>query len=874
MALFPPTLRRKSGPEMARMYEAMYDEARRERERPGLRFWARVLWDAGRHAAAAWVAASRTRGRGPDGRRGETMIRSIASDIRFALRQLTRHPLYAGMVVLLVAVGIAGNAAVFRIFNGMFLQPLPFAEADRLVDLDERADEWNLDFTGMAWADFQAWRENNRSFESMAVFTSFGRNLADEAGAERVSLVAATHDLDDVLRLQPVLGRFFGPAEDVDGGARVVMLTEAYWTDRFGGRADVLGSALTLNGEPYEIIGVLPPEAELLQAADMWTPLQGSGSGWYLQGLGRLADGIDPAVAQEDLTAIHKGMLQERPVNRITTPVVTPLRERFLGGNRLGAGLLLGAVGLLLLIACANIAGLVLARSFSRADELAVRQALGARRGRLVRQLLTESLLLGMAGGAVGLAVGVAGSNLLVDLLADANQFPLWVRFDLDARFLAFVLVVSVGATALFGLIPALRTQPAPGAGAAGRSSTSRGRRRAMQSLVAAQVGLAAVLLVVGGLTVLDVRRLASVDPGFRVEGLLTFRYSLPSNRYPDDDSRFTYAATLLERLNALPDVEAATSANLMPLFDHQGWFFTVEDAPPRSQDEGNPVVLMRGVMPGYFEALGLELAQGRTFDDFDGRDETQRVAIVNEEFVRSHMGGDADPLGRRIASGTDRPEDDSEWRTVVGVVRDARHYGVDADMRPGVFLPQQELAFSYGQVAVRAAGGDPDAVVDAVRSAALEVDPEVPPYALTTMADRFDQTLFTRTASAWLFALFAGVALLLAVAGIYGVISYAVGQRRQEISIRMAMGAERVSVLRSVVIQGMTMVGLGLVGGLVVAVAAAGRMGGLLVDVSATEPTVYVVVAVTLLAVAAVANYVPARRAARMDPMGVLRGE
>lgn len=863
--LLPPAVRRRNAADMERLYEEMYQEWCRDHGSAGPRFWVSVVWDAFRHAAAARVAA-------PGRRRGESMIRSIAGDVRYAVRQFTRHPAYAATVVLLVAVGIAGNTAVFRIFNGMFLQPLPFAEAERLVDLDERADAWNLQYTGVAWDDFEAWREHNQTFESMAVFGTVGQNMSDEAGAERVTLLSGTHDLDDVLRLEPVLGRFFGPDEDVDGGPGVVMLTHGYWTERYGARTDVLGTTLTLNGEPYEIIGVLPRAADLLRSAEMWTPLQGGGSGWYLEGLGRLREDVPVARALEDLTAIHKGLIPERSVNEITTPVVTPLRDRFLGQARLGASLLLGAVGLVLLIACANIAGLVLARSFSRTDEMAVRQALGAGRGRLARQLLTESLILGGTGGILGMAAGVLGSNRLVEAMRGANQFPTWITFDLDGRFLAFVALVTVGSTVLFGLAPALREHAAPGGGGAGRSTSSRARRRAMRLLVGGEVALAAILLVVGGLSVLDVRHLASADPGFEVDGLLTFRYSLPSNRYPEGPSRLAYAEDLLARVESVPGVASATSANLMPLFDHQGWFFVAEDAPPRGENDGNPVVLMRAVMPGYFETLGLRLVEGRTFDDFDGREGTEPVAIVNEEFVRSHLGG-GDALGQRVATGTDYPDDEDEWIRVVGVVRDARHYGVDQEMRPGVFLPFKQMRWSYGQVAVRTTG-DPDDLVAGVRTAVLSVDPEVPPYAMTTMADQFDNTLFTRTASSWLFGSFALVALFLAMAGIYGVISYAVGQRRHEIGIRMAMGAERASVLREVVVQGMVMAGVGLVLGLGVAVAAAGPLSSLLVDVRATEPVVYGVVAVVLLAVAAVANYLPARRAAALDPMGVLRGE
>ncbi len=855
---------------MEHVYADMYDEWEREREGAGLRFWLSLVWDAGRHAAAVHLDRAI---RNPLTGGGGEMMGSVLGDVRLGLRQLVRHPTYALTVVVLVAVGIAGNAAVFRVFNGLFLRPLPFENAERLVDLDERADAWDLEYTGVAWPDYVAWSEGNRTFEAMAVYTGVGRNLADDGEAERIDMIAATHTIDDVLGIAPILGRMWSAAEDVPDGPRLVLLTEGFWNDRYARDPGVLGTAITLDGQAYEIIGVLPAVAELLDGADVWSPLQGDGDGWYLTGLGLLREGLNLARAAEDLTAVHKGMISERDVNEVTTPVVTPLRDRYLGESRLGAELLLAAVGLVLLIACANIAGLATARALSRSGELSVRRALGAPRGRVARQLLTESAALGLVGGAIGLALGVWGSRAVVEALRARGDFPAWVQFDLDARFLLVVASVTIGSSLLFGIVPALRSTHAPGRSASGRVTGSRVRRRGTATLVMGEVALAAVLLVVGGLSLLDISRLNRVDPGFTTENVIAYRYQLPRLRYPDQAAAVAYADQVVASLEGLPEVESATVASLLPLFDHRGWFFVAEGAPPRADDEPNPVVLTRSVGPNYFRTLGIRMLQGRAFTDRDGREDESWVIIVNEEFVASHLDGDPDPIGRRVANGTGPPSSDDRWFEVIGVVRDVRHYGVDQAMRPGVFLPYRSQGSRYAQIGVHTRGDASEAMAK-VRRVALDVDPEVPPFGMILMETRFADTLFVRRASSLLFGVFAAVALLLAVAGIYGVVSYGVGQRRKEIGIRMAVGANASEVLAQVVRRGMALVVLGIGLGLVSALLAARPMASLLVDVRPSEPLVYGLVAGILLAVAALANYLPARHAVTSDPMGVLRDE
>jgi putative ABC transport system permease protein len=856
--LFPRDFRELRGADMERLFRDMSAEWEEERGRLGPGFWLSITWDTGREALGEWFSLTRDTTRSIlTTSLGEHMC-AFFGDIRFALRQIGRQPLYAGMVILLMTLGIAGNTAMFRVFNGLFLRPLPFENPEQLVDLDETAPSWDLEFLSIAYRDYVAWQENNSTFQSMAVIDQGGGNLVDGTSAERVSFLQTTHTMDEVLGLEPVIGRFYGQAEDTPDGPRAALLTQGFWEERFAGDPDVLGRTVSVDGYPVEIIGVLPPEARFIGDVDMWMPLRQTETefqGWGLNGLGRMKPGVTIEQARADLMSIHKGMIEQYSVNEISSPVVNRLRDRYLGDYRLGSGFLLGAVGIVLLIACANIAGLMTARSMARGPEMSIRLAMGAPRLRIIRQLLTESLVLAVAGAALGTLVGVWGSSLMVTPMAE--QFPRWVSFDLDGRFLAFTLAVTMGAAVLFGL----------------RTTASHRRQRGMAMLVTGQVALALALLVVGGLAMLDVSRLGKANPGFEADGLISYSITLPSVRYEDGPARLGFAENYLARIGAIPGVESATAASTMPLSGHWGWFFVAEGAPPRGEDEANPVVLNRVVSPDYFATLEIPFAAGRPFNDFDGRDEGSQAIIVNETFVRTHLSHVADPIGARVTPGTDTPGHDAQWMTVVGVTRDVKHYGLDEEMRPGIYQPLAQFPLSGFAVGLKVRG-DSESILGAVRAATAELDVELPVYNVEVMTAELDESLWTRRAMSTLIGIFASVALLLAVAGIYGVVSYSVGQRTQEISIRMAMGAQKQQVLRQVVRQGMWLVGLGVALGLGLSMAGAGLVSGILVGVSATEPIVYVGVTLLLVAVAVLANYLPARRAADLDPMRALRGE
>ena len=871
--LFPRRFRQEREREMQRLVLDIWAEQRSEGGRMGPALWLLLVWDIGSHAVRERFAPSRPLKMKPTPLGFGERMATVFADIRYAVRTALRQPTYGLVIITLMALGIAGNAAVFRIFNGLFLRPLPFDHPEQLVDLDETAPQWNLEFVGIAYPDFAEWRESNRTFSGIAVFTGSGRNFTSDGSAERIDILISTYDLADVLGVRPLFGRFFTAEEDVPDGPRVALLSHRFWQQQFGGDETVVGRIIELNNRAYEVIGVLPPHAEFVSDASVWIPLQADPNqqtGWYLRGVGRLNVGVSLDQARADLLSVHRGMVEERSVNETTSPVVNSLRDRYLGEYRLGSAALLGAVGVVLLIACANIAGLMLARSLARGREIAVRVALGASRRRIVQQLLTESVILAVLGALAGTGLGFWGSSMLVARMTE--QFPQWVTFDLDWRFFTFTLVVTVGAAVMFGLAPALQAAGTDTRGvlhaSTTRTSASIGKRRSMSVLVAGEVALALLLLIVAGLSVRDMQRLQHTDPGYRSENILTYRLALPSAKYENSEQRVAFFEQHVERLRGLPGVLGVAAASSLPLSGHWGWFFQVEGAPERGPDDPNPVVLNRIVTPGYLATMGVTLIAGRPFNEFDGREEGSRAVVVNETFVRLFFEDGVDPVGKRIHTGGE-----SAWMTVVGVTQDVKHYGVDEEMRPGVYQPLRQMPRGGMQVAVRTAV-DPAGVVSAVRNELRTADPDLPLYNVMTMRERLDDSLWTRRASSTLIAIFSTVALTLAVAGIYGVISYGVGQRAHEISIRIALGARKAQVVRQVMRQGMRLVGVGAAVGLAAAYAAARVVSGLLVGVSATDPMTYAAVTLVLLAIAALANFIPARRAARTEPMEALRGE
>jgi putative ABC transport system permease protein len=800
------------------------------------------------------------------------MMTMILHDIRYAIRTLVKSPGFAVMVVGILAVGMGGSMMMFNIFNELNLRPFPVPDQERLVDLDERAIQWNLEHTGMAYQDFHEWRRQNRTFDCMTVWSDTGWNLSLDDRAERIQGIRATYDYFDVLGVRPVLGRRFLEQDDLPGAPRVTVLSTHLWQRLYGSDPAVIGRSLRLDGEPYTIVGVLPPDTVFPVHADLWVPLAldpASAGGWYLRGIGKLKAGISLASAQADLERIHQGMIDQRSVNKITTPRLTPLRARYMGEDNHITSLLLLAAGLVLLLACCNITAMMLARGMTRTKELTVRMALGASRYRIIRQGLTEVLLLSILGAGLGALPSHLGLRVLLWSIAD--HLAPWMTFTMDGRVLVFCAGIVGLATILSGLIPA--AQAASGRdmegtlrATASRSTASSSARRSLNVLVAGEIALAMTLSVGAALLLEAFCKVCQVSPGFRVEGVLTYRISLPPEQYKDANARRAFLEEHLAQVRALPGVQAASFSDIGPLAGHNGNFFDVEGA-ERAPGEMNPVVLTQTVMADYFETMGIELLAGRFLTAQDCRPDAERTAVVNETFAK-RLGADRQALDKRIAF-----QGSKNWIRIVGVTRDVKHYGLDQVMRPGVYLPcTQNPPFSMA-ASVRTLG-DPLALVAVIRRTLRSTDSTLAIHDIQTMKERVRQSLWIRRTYSWLIGVFAVVAAIMAVGGIYGIMSYSVGQRTQEMGIRLALGARAGDIIRHILVRGSRLVGIGLGMGLLGALGMGKILSGQLFGVSPADVRVLLAVAALLLIVTLLACYVPARRAARTDPMEALRYE
>jgi predicted permease len=814
-------------------------------------------------------------------------IDTFSRDVRFAVRMLVKQPVFSLTVLALLAIGIAGATAMFSLFNGLYLRPLRFEDPERLVSLSVKAPQLNVERGGIAYRHFHAWRERNHAFESIAVFYETRPQISDENRAETWRGAAATHDLLQVLRITPQLGRWFLPEEDTPGGPLVAVLSHELWQTRFGGRADVIGQTIRVDAQPRTIVGVLPPGADFPDRTEIWMPVALDPNGpirFFLNGVARLKARMTVARAEDDLLRVHKGkgMIESGAGYRVTSPTVYPLRDWYVGNFRQATTILLGAVGLVLVIACANIAGIMLARGSARAREMSLRTALGAPRARIICQLLTESLLLGALGGVLGTLLGFQGLRGLLSLMPP-DQLPGWVRFELDWRFLGFCLAVSIGSTVLCGLWPAWnasRVDLRAGLQEASlRTSESAGRRRSLSVLITAEVALAAVLLTAAGLLIQAFRNVERVDPGFRADHILTYQIDLPVQKYQTREQRTAFVEELVARHRDLPGVRAAAVASSTPLGGEGTSFplFDIENAPPRRPDDPDPLILFRIVTPGYLEAMGMTLRMGRTFTDADGRSKGTAAAIVNETFARLHWAGQ-DPIGKRIRDRfSNLPinyQGSKVWYTVVGVIADVKDEGMDQPSRPGVYVPFAQNNWPTDYAVVLRTSVDPSSLTSAAREVLRRIDPDLAMARVTTMSERLSNSMWLRRSYSWLVAVFAGLAVVLVVSGLYGVISYTVSQRRREIAIRMALGASQRRILNGVLKEVVVMASVGLAIGIVCGWWSSRLFASLLFGVKATDPATYLTVLAIVGGVALMASLVPAIRAARTEPMRALRLE
>jgi putative ABC transport system permease protein len=804
---------------------------------------------------------------------------SLMRDLRFSLRALQRNPGFASVAILTIALGIGVNTAIFSVVNAVVLQPLPFPEPDQLVTVWE-----NLELRGgptQEWtgrSTFADWRENNESFSGMAAVTGWAPNLTGVDRPERLSGAIVSPGYFSVLGVQPVQGRAFLPEEETPGNDQVVVLSHELWQRRFGGSPDLLGSSLTLNGESVVVVGILPPgfEGPIVSGAELWTPLpidraRDDRGNYYLRVVGRLEPGVSHEIAASDMDRVAAGIAEANPLDyKDVGALLVPLLDTVAGPVRTPLMVLLGAVGLILLIACANVANLLLARASARERELAVRGALGAGRLRLARQLLTESVVLALAGGALGLLLGVWGTELLVRF--SPPGLPRASEIGLHSGVLLFALGISIGTGLLFGMAPALSLSGRSFGKAlreGGRGSSSGAGNRLRNGLVVVQLAMGVSVLAAAGLLLKSFAELRAVDPGFRVENALSGRLLFSSADYPERSEIVVRLGEIEERLAGLPGVQSVGAVTVLPLSGTvHDVSFGIEARMPEPGEE--PAADERTATPGFFEAMDIPLIAGRLFGSTD-RQETPRVAIVSESMVKQHF-PDEDPIGQRIkVGGVRNPE--SPWWTIVGVVGSVRSRALNRVPEPEIYMPASQRPPRGLSLIVRT-DGDPDALIPAFREAVWSVDGNMPVSQLASLEDVFGASLATQRFLAWLLGAFAALALLLGSVGIYGVMAYMVSRRTREIGIRMALGARPGDVLKAIMNRGVALTAAGLALGLAGALAASRALASLLFEVSPTDPPTLAAVAILLAAAALFACYWPARRATRVDPMVTLRYE
>jgi predicted permease len=816
---------------------------------------------------------------------------SFLKDLRFGLRMLAKKPGFTAVAVITLALGIGANSAIFSVVNGLLLSPLPYRDSERLVIIWSHSPGANVAQDWPSPGQYSAVKSQNTTFEEVAIALGnnvviTGKGIPTLLGGLRVS-----SNMFSLLGAQPELGRAFLPEEDVGETSTTVILSNGFWQQRFGGDPNVLGQPLTLNGQLYTVVGVMPADFSLgeevvptsgfgVKHMEVLLPLPLNAKAMnrqdaeYYNVLARLKDGATVEQAQADLDAVVNGLEQQfpdqYPASRRFSLSVKPLLEQVVGDVRLALLVLLGAVGCVLLIACANVANLLLARAAAREKEMAIRTALGAGRWRVVRQLLTESVILALMGGVLGLLIAIWSLYGLRWL--NPGNIPRLQNIGVDGRVLAFTLGAALLTSLLFGLAPALRGSRVSlneTLKEGGRNPGGSGSHRLRNLLVIAEIALSLPLLIGAGLLIRSFVRVQQVEPGFAAQNVFSLRLAVIGTSYADQSRRLIYYQQLWERIRQMPGVESVGGTSSLPFGGITAWTSITIEGYDTASGQGMIQADSRIASVGYFETMKIPLIAGRFFNDQDTKD-SMKVAIIDQNMARSYW-PNADPLGKRFKMGG--ANSDAPWLTVVGVVGDIKQYALDAGDRVSFYWPHQQAPALSMYVTVRTVLDAPSQLA-AVTATARSIDDNVTIYDVKTMEQRLSDSLARRRFAMLALGLFAVVAMVLAAVGIYGVMSYSVTQRTREIGIRMALGASPRDVLKLVVGQGMLLAAIGVCIGLASAFAATRLMANLLFGVSATDPATFVIPGFVLASVALLACYVPARRAARVDPMVALRNE
>jgi len=810
-------------------------------------------------------------------------METFFQDIRYGVRMLRKSPMVTLVAVVSLALGISANTVIFSVVNAILLKSLPYHEPERIVLVWGNTPAEGKDRNQVSATDVDDWRQQNSVFEEVTTYGGWSATLLGTAEPEIIYGTQVGDGYFSMMKAAPLLGRAFLPEEQEDGKDQVIVLSYGLWQRSFGGDPAIIGQKINLSGRPHTVVGVMPADFQPLPTslveprAELYRPVaeprdENERSSRHLRAIARLKPGVTLSEAQAEMNVIASRLEQQHPRDNTGYGVrLVSLPEDTVGGLRATLLTLFGAVAFVLLIACANVGNLLMVRATARQKEIAIRRALGASRLRLARQFLTESVMLAIIGGGLGLLLALWGTSLVESI--GSKVTPLLASIKIDSRVLGFTFVVAILTGLVFGLAPALQSanpdlnETLKEGGRSSGASASRNRLRS--ALVMGEVAMALVLLISAGLLIKSVMRLRDVNPGFNSENQLTMGLVLPRAKYPQSSQWLAFYDQLSERLEALPGVQSVGFTTVLPFsgnFDGRG--LAVEDHPkPRGEEISVDLYV---TTPGYLQTMAIRLLQGRMFAAPD-TETMPLVALINETMARE-LWPDQEPIGKRIKfPGSEK--NPQPWRTIIGVVGDVKHYGLDKKEPMQIYLPESQYPRPYSTLIVHTSS-DPKAMIAAVRSEILALDKDQAVYNIVTMEQLLADSISLRRFSMLLLMIFAGVALMLAGVGIYGVISYSVTQRTHELGVRMALGASRRDIIRLVVGQGMTMTLAGVAIGLVATFALTRVMESLLFGVSATDPATFIIIAVTLTCVALGACFVPARRATKVDPMVALRYE